>query len=66
MSGMADELVDADGGPDSGTGTDLGSAERVRCRDETSAVFRLSEAEAARLEVGAGDTLRILDSDEEA
>ncbi|QFT83811.1 Arginine N-succinyltransferase [Halomonas sp. THAF12] len=29
-------------------------------------VVTLSEAEAARLEVGAGDTLRILDSDEEA
>ena len=58
---MADELVDADSGPDSGTGTDLGSAERVRCRDETSAVFRLSEAEAAVLAGGpddppAGDT----------
>ncbi|MBB3139444.1 arginine N-succinyltransferase [Halomonas organivorans] len=29
-------------------------------------VVTLSEAEAARLEVGSGDTLRILDSDEEA
>lgn len=58
---MADELVDADSGPDSGTGTDLGSAERVCRRDETSAVLRLSEAEAAVLAGGpddppAGDT----------
>jgi len=52
---MADELVDADGGPDSGTGTDLGSAERVRRRDETSAVLRLSEAEAAVLAGGPDD-----------
>ena len=58
---MADELVDADSGPDSGTGTDLGSAEGVCRRDETSAVLRLSEAEAAVLAGGpddppAGDT----------
>ncbi|MEE3205000.1 MAG: hypothetical protein VX243_00340, partial [Actinomycetota bacterium] len=58
---MADELVDADSGPDSGTETDLGSAERVCRRDETSAVLRLSEAEAAVLAGGpddppAGDT----------
>ena len=58
---MADELVDVDSGPDSGTETDLGSAERVCRRDETSAVLRLSEAEAAVLAGGpddppAGDT----------
>ena len=52
---MADELVDADSGPDSGTGTDLGSAERVCRRDETSAVLRLSEAEAAVLAGGLDD-----------
>ena len=56
---MADELVDADSGPDSGTGTGtgtaLGSAERVCRRDETSAVLRLSEAEAAVLAGGPDD-----------
>ncbi len=55
MSGVDDNLVDVDGGLDGSTGTDLGSDERVRCRDETSAVLRLSEAEAAVLAGGLDD-----------
>ena len=52
---MDDNLVDVDGGLDGCTGTDLGSDERVRRRDETSAVLRLSEAEAAVLAGGLDD-----------